>query len=311
MPPPIPLPPDVQFWLRNAFGSCNEQVSAVVSRVPTNHETALDMSFIDYFAAIATPVQFPSGWVVQISTHYLGGGRHVSDWPGLPRRWEIADIGVLVLFRQHGRLIRSKVALLQSKRLYPDELEWDEDNPLDYMIGFGRLMRPDDDWADVVAPRNFRFTPHSRYRALITGVNQYKAIAQYEAGNHIPVYYLLYHPWQIPHTVTFPLTAGYEVTGTCEVGCRVVPAQQLRTALDGQPEGHSPAYEELQRQLAEPFTLDQHQAGWRLEYFVVDLLLNCETGYIASSPSDGGLNYIFNRRNGPISAAIALTIDAP
>jgi len=44
---------------------------------------------------------------------------------------------------------------------------------------------------------------------------------------------------------------------------------------------------------------------------VVDLLLNCETGYIASSPSDGGLNYIFNRRSGPISAAIALTIDAP
>jgi hypothetical protein len=54
--------------------SCNEQVSAVVSRVPTKHETTLDMSFIDYFAAIATPVQFPSGWVVQISTHYLGGG---------------------------------------------------------------------------------------------------------------------------------------------------------------------------------------------------------------------------------------------
>ncbi len=95
---------------------------------------------------------------MQISTHYLGGGRHVSAWPGLPRRWEI-DIGVLVLFRQHGRLIRSKVALLQSKRLYPDELEWDEDSPLDYMTGFGRLMRRDDDWADVVAPRTFSFTP--------------------------------------------------------------------------------------------------------------------------------------------------------
>jgi hypothetical protein len=311
MPPPIPLPADVQAWLRNAFGSCNEQVSAVVSRVPTNHETTLDMSFIDYFAAIATPVQFPSGWVVQISTHYLGGGRHVSDWPGFPRRWEIADIGVLVLFRQRGRLIRSKVALLQSKRLYPDELEWDEDSPLDYMAGFGRLMRRDDDWADVVAPRTFSFTPGSRYQALVTGVNQYKAIAQYEAANQIPVYYLLYHPWQIPHAVTFPLTAHYAVTGRCDVGCRVVPATQLRTALGGQPEGHSPAYEELRRRLSAPFTLSQHQAGWRLEHFVVDLLLNCETGYVASSPDDGGLNYIFNRRSGPISAAIALTIDAP
>ena len=81
--------------------------------------------------------------------------------------------------------------------------------------------------------------------------------------------------------------------------------------LDGQPEGHSPAYGELQRGLAAPFTLAQHQAGWRLEHFMVDLLLNCEAGYIASRPSDRGLNYIFNRRTGPISAAIALTIDAP
>jgi hypothetical protein len=68
MPSPIPLPADVQTWLRNAFGSCNEQVSAVVSRVPTNHETTLDMSFIDYFAAIAALVQFPSGWVPTIRT---------------------------------------------------------------------------------------------------------------------------------------------------------------------------------------------------------------------------------------------------
>jgi len=48
-----------------------------------------------------------------------------------------------------------------------------------------------------------------------------------------------------------------------------------------------------------------------LEHFVVDLVLECEAGYIASSPDDGGLNYIFNRRTGPISAALALTIDAP
>jgi hypothetical protein len=33
----------------------------------------------------------------------------------------------------------------------------------------------------------------------------------------------------------------------------------------------------------------------------------CETGYIASSQSDGGLKHIFNRR----SAAITITIDAP
>lgn len=311
MPPPIPLPADVRAWLRSAFQGCNEQVSAVLSRVPTNHESALDMAFIQHFAAIAAPVQFSSGWVVEFSTHFLGGGRHVGDFPWLPRRWEIADIGFLVLFRQGGKLIRSKVALLQSKRLYPDELDWDEDSPLDYVVGFSRFMRPDDEWGAVTAPRPFTFRPESRYQALVSGVNQYKAIAQYETANQIPVYYLLYNPWQIPHTVTFPLTSDFQVAGSCDVGCRVVPAQQLRVALAGKPEGHSPAYGELRESLIAPFTFEQHQAGWRLEHFVVDLLLECETGYIASGLSDRGLNYIFNRRTGPISAVLALTVDAP
>lgn len=176
--PPVPIPTDVQTWLRGTFRSCNERVSSVMTRVPTTHETALDMAFIEHFTSMAAPVQFPSGWMVEVSTHFLGGGRHFGDWPELPRRWEIADIGFLVLFRQNGKLIRSKVALLQSKRLYPDELEWDEDNPLDYAIGFGRLFRPDDDWATVVAPHHFTFTEHSRYKALMTGVQQYKAIAR-------------------------------------------------------------------------------------------------------------------------------------
>ena len=119
----------------------------------------------------------------------------------------------------------------------------------------------------------------------MTGVHQYQAIAQYETQRNIPVYYLLYHPWQIPHAVTSPLTSDHKVTGTCDVGCRVVPAQQLRAALQGQPEGHSPAYRELHHGLAVPFSHDQHRAGWRLEHFVVDLLLECETGYIANGVS--------------------------
>jgi hypothetical protein len=77
------------------------------------------------------------------------------------------------------------------------------------------------------------------------------------------------------------------------------------------PDGHGPAYRELRESLGDPFTPDLHPAGWRLEHFVADLLLDCETGYIAESRSDGGLNYIFNRRNGPIAAALAVTLDAP
>lgn len=253
-----------------------------------------------------------TSWTVDLSTHYLGGGRHWAEWPDWPRRWEIADIGLLVLFRQAGKLVRSKVALLQSKRLYPDELEWDEDSPLDYMVGFRRLLRQNEEWGAVVAPRRFSFGEESRYKALVTGLGQYKAITEYEQQRAIPVYYLLYNPARIPSIAVLPITPrDRQIAGACEVGCRVVPAAQVRTVMAAKPDGSSPAYRELAGSLPSPFDDPSHRSGWRLEHFVVNLLLECETGYIADSPNDSGLNYIFNRRTGPISAALALTLDAP
>jgi hypothetical protein len=63
--------------------------------------------------------------------------------------------------------------------------------------------------------------------------------------------------------------------------------------------------------LNEPFLADEHQAGWRLEHFIVNLLLECEVGYISAGLGDQGLQAIFFRRGGPLAAAIAITIDAP
>jgi len=45
---------------------------------------------------------------------------------------------------------------LQSKRLYPDEQEWDEDSPLDYMVGFRRIFQ--------VASRQVVFEDHRTIR---------------------------------------------------------------------------------------------------------------------------------------------------
>lgn len=311
MAPPIPIPADVRDWLRAVFAGCNERVSSTITQVPTIHEVPLDMTFIQHFLAVSSPRRLPSGWTVEVSTHYLGGGRHFAPWDDWPTRWEIADIGLLIVFRQSGKVLRSKVALLQSKRLYPDEQDFDEESPLDYMVGFGRLFHSDDDWAAVTEPRRFSFTTDSHYRALMTGVPQYDAIATYETQRNIPVYYLLYNPRQIPSSAIIPLAGEPELTGTCEVGCRVVPATQLRRALADNTIGHSPTYGELHASLGEPFSPDTHPAGWRLEHFVIDLVLDCQAGHVAASRDDGGLNYIFNRRTGPISAALAVTIDAP
>lgn len=310
MAPPIPIPADVRDWLNGVFSGCNERVARTVSLVPNIHEVPLDMTFIQHFLGESAPRRFSSGWTVEISTHYLGGGRHWAEWADFPRRWEIADIGLLVIFRQAGKLLRSKVALLQSKRLYPDEQEFDEDVPADFMIGFGRLFRDDDDWAAVTEQRKFTFTDASSYKALFTGNTQYQSIAAYENRRDIPVYYLFYNPLLIPSTVMVPLVGGEPSDGPVDVGCRVVPASHLRTAMSDLPTGHRPSYGELLGRLDRPFDRE-HPAGWRLEHFVVSLLLECETGYIAQSRHDDGLNYIFNRRTGPISAALAVTLDAP
>src|SRR5579872_1321529 len=287
MAPPFPIPADVRTWLLGVFRACNDRVTNLISEVPTMHEVSLDMTFIQHFLGVSAPHQFSSGWTVDLSTHYLGSGRHWAEWPDWPRRWEIADIGVLVMFRQGGKLIRTKVALLQSKRLYPDELEWDEDSPLDYMVGFGRLFREDDEWRVVTAPRHFGFTEQSRYKALVTGLGQYAAITAYEQQHTIPVYYLLYNPTQIPTTATLPIEPGRRPARASEVGCRIVPAAQLRNVLAPKAEGSSPAYGDLVDSLPPPFDVQAHRAGWRLEHFVVNLLLDCETGYIAASRTDG------------------------
>lgn len=301
-----PLPQDVREWLTGVFRSCDERTSAKLTKIPTLHETSLDHTFIEQLSQFSAPFCFPSEWFVRIDTHYLGGGRHFGEW-------EIADIGVLVTFRRAGRLIRSKVALLQSKRLYSEEQDFEEDHALDYLIGFGRLYEPDDKWAAVIQPRPFSFTATSRYRALLVRERQYTQIAHYEHEHRIPVYYLLYHPWRIPSVQELPIHGNGEPDGTCEVGCRVVPAAHLRATMKSKPKGYAPAYGDLVAGLASPFTSEQHRAGWRMDHFVVELLLQCRTGYVASTGPelDAGLFQVFSRRTGPIAAAIAITIDAP
>jgi hypothetical protein len=60
-------------------------------------------------------IRFGSHWTVRIDAHYIGGGRHY-------RTWEVADIGLMAIFRQGGKIQRSKLTFLQSKKLYASPL---------------------------------------------------------------------------------------------------------------------------------------------------------------------------------------------
>ena len=304
MPSPINLPTDVVDFLHKVFSATNLRVTRKISRMPSTHETALDLSLIEALSQHNAPIRFGSGWLVKIDTHYLGGGRHFGSW-------EVADVGIIVQFRQAGSLVRSKIGLLQSKRLYPTEQEYEEDTRMDYLIGFGRLYEDDDSFLQVTHPRTFAFGKSSQYKALVVGNNQWNIIAQYEKRRGIPVHYLLYHPLRIPFTTRVPRSSNRAPRGPSQVGARVVPASSLRTALENRTDGHVPSYGDLEFLLPRPFDIQDNTAGWRLEAFITELLITCEEGYIAQQGADEGLEAVFNRRAGPIAAAMSITFDAP
>ena len=302
---PFSIPPEVIDWIRDVFAAVNGRVSSKLSAFPTTHETSLDMTFIEEVSQHCAPVAFSSGWLVRLETHFLGGGRY---WG----RWEIADIGVLVIFRRAGLVVQTKIALLQSKRLYPVEAQTtSEDHPLDYAVGFGRLLPADQEYKSAVKPRTFSFSRDSRYRAMEYGDGQYEAILNYEKETSVPIHYLLYNPLRLPLTVTYPVEAGgADTRGTSEpVGARVLAATALTEKLSGQIKvGENPAFDHIFASSWASTT-----APWPLEYFIADLVLSCKEGHIAgvNPMTDEALYTVFNRRSGPISAAIAITIDAP
>ncbi|MBV8757100.1 MAG: hypothetical protein JO257_07495 [Deltaproteobacteria bacterium] len=284
------------------FRDVNNKLAVRVSTIPTAHEPTLDMAFIDALNGKAYPASVPGGWTLTLDTHFLGGLR-------LWRHWKIADIGVLFMFRKDGKLVGSKAALLQSKRLYPQEQSLDEDELEDYAIGFARLYK-DSFGTAALRPRTFTLTKRSSYRALCVDDNQYKAIEEYETATKVPVFYCLYNPWMLPWTVTLPVVGVPKKPKTKEVGTRILPASRMRSALSSKPSGYSPTYDDLLTN-APPEFQGKHAAGWRLEHFMVDRLLACKDGHRNPSMSiDSGLERMFYRRSGPISAAIAITIDA-
>jgi hypothetical protein len=110
----LTIPESVRRWVFDAFRSCNERISAKLSRIPNSPEESLDMTWVEHFSQYAVPTRIDNNWTVRFETHYLGGLWHF-------HRWEIADIGVLLFIKTGGELRRTKVALLQSKRLYPSK----------------------------------------------------------------------------------------------------------------------------------------------------------------------------------------------
>lgn len=256
------------------------------------------MALIDHLAAFATPVSVGPNWTVRIDTHFLGGRRQFHSW-------EVADIGVLVLVRLGGRVRARKVALLQSKRLFPVGAAVVDDTRDDYEIGFGRLLPSNEATAALSRSTRFVFSLDSKYKSLKTGDAQIKAIREFEKLNHILVHYLFYNPWDVPTEVRTPITAFPKLRGSGTVGARLLPSSVVLTQLKGRPAGYSPTLRDLEGLTPGVGS----RFGWRLESFVADLVLGCKEGTLLETLAEPSIQNLFSRRSGPISAAIAVSIE--
>lgn len=292
------VPTEVIDWVRQAFRGCNIRVTEKLSNNPNVQEESLDFSWIEHFSHLSSAVTLSSGWTVKIETHYLGGLRHY-------RNWEIADIGILLFFRRSGRVEQSKVALLQSKRLYPSNNRVRHEGITDYRIGFARLADAEDLMISVATQAEYEFNEDCQYGALVGGSEQVRAIQEYQVDNDLPVYYQFYNPWTSPFIQRVPL-AGYSTpTGDMKLGIRVLSASNIHTLLSSFPAGHRPSLSQVRTIGAED------EPGWALEYFAADLFLQCHEGSVFENIQEERIQNLFYRRSGPIAAAIAINIEAP
>ena len=294
------IPERAVDWVRGVFAVVNKQVTETLSLIPTHHEPELDMQVI---AALnrAPAVADVSGWTVYIQTHFLGGRRHFYNW-------EVADIGLLVIFRNRGKVLRIKVGLLQSKRLYPREVQQIPDHQERFRIGFATLLENPETFRVLASGRRFSFNKDSKYLAIIKGSQPQHVLARYEKMSGIPIYYLLYNPIKLPWSATVP-TVKFPEMPSIKIGCRIIRARTLHSALADEATGYHPSYADV-ASLSAPFK-GLHRGGWALEHFVADELLRCQEGHIASGETDHVLEQLFYNRTGPISAAIAVTIETP
>ena len=292
------IPAEIIDWFRDIFAASNRRLAERIQNAPAIPEPHLDTTFIEHLTAYSAPYAFKSGWAIRIDTHYLGGMRHFNGW-------EIADIGVLVFFQRSGSLIRQKVALLQSKRLYPTAGDIDHLGEYDFRIGMAKLGQRDKDAPSMMAQRSFSFEESSRYEALKAHDNQYNAISEYMEQNRIPVFYLFYNPPSIPLHVQVPITDYVKVVNDPAVGSRVIPYQDVAQILHKEKKGYRPSIVDLTGEKK----IDNH--GWRLENFMADLLLHCEEGHRFTDANSPEMRNLFFRRSGPIAATLAVTVEVP
>lgn len=296
------IPEDVVTWFRSVFANANAHVCERLVNLPNIRETSLDDGLIEALIPDTAPTLLPSGAIVRMDTHNIGGLRRIGprhwDYP-FHRRWETADIAILVFVFRQQKLIAKKIGLLQSKRLYPDNNEVEEEDEVGFLYGMNAFIHKDGTQALAALHRTFSFNENCIYGAISAGSDQIGTIDRLNKNFGKAVYYLLYGPHEIPFTVSYPLKERIRVSKVT-TGCRVYDADQVHSALSGLGAGQSPTFEMIKRAGA--------ASDWPLETWAADLLLTCQVGRQFDDAQDSDVRYFLERRSGPIGAALAASI---
>jgi hypothetical protein len=294
------IPQPIKDWIKEQFSSCNNQLAYDLSLFPGIREEALDNNFISYFSKLPGPFLFNSNWTIRIDAHFIGGGKHYYNW-------EVADIGLMIIFRQNGKIIRSKMVFLQSKKLYASTIDKIDEDPYN-RLGMGRLLVNESEHKEITRQRLAKFEEKSKYKAFRKDSAQQRAMSSFERRFGINMYYLFYNPMILPHAIESPLR-NRPVIDENKIGCRVIKKNYLDEALSIHNSNYIPSYGDLKYMLQGDHFNDMHVAGWRLEYFVTDLMLECKEGLIDNSPNFDSVHELLSSKSSPIAASLAITVD--
>ena len=298
--PDLILPEDVKEFLLRLFSECNNRISLQLSTFPNAHEESLDLLFISHFAQMQGAIKFGSKWTLRFDAHFIGGGRHY-------RTWEVADIGLMVIFRKNGKITRSKLTFLQSKKLYANTLKYQPIDPY-YRSGMGRLLVTDDEHRELIEPKLLKYSENSKYKALKMKSEQQEAMSSFSTRYNIKLQYLLYNPSLIPWEIKSPVEE-IPVFEKNKVGCRVVSKKLLDKIINREKQNYSPSYKDIKELCENKLTDNDSKAGWRLENFINDLFIDGNEGLVDDSPNFETMINLLSQKSSPISSALSITFD--
>ena len=285
------IPEDAVEWFSDVLAVANAKVTELMVNNPNVRETTLDDALINALHPRGAPVALPSGAIVHIQVHNIGGLRRWGSW-------ETADIACLVRVYDRQKRVAQKIGLLQSKRLFPSNNDVVDEDPTGFLYGMNPWFNPEPTVAFKAIHRTFQFNEDCTYSSMNAGSDQITAINTINAKLEDAVSYLFYNPDTLPLTVQYPITQYRDIKSP-EVGCRVYSASDVHDVMSGLGKGATPSFDEVRRSGVGDFL--------RLEEWGAQLL-RCHVGKQLQPEDDETIHNLVVRRSGPIAAAIHVSI---